>query len=89
MWETIITGLDNDKQQLAKVLDTGNLVVFRDNYSDFFFKICYMGRIWRIHIFQEWRWLEQEDLRRAGIGQYTSKFENNESNPQLFIYNAL
>lgn len=38
MWETIITGLDNDKQQLAKVLDTCNLVVFRDNYSDFFFK---------------------------------------------------
>lgn len=94
------TSASRDGNFSAKLQDTGNLVVFKDDYSEKNviwqgfdhptdthlpgMKIGWNKKTGENKFITSWKSPEN-----PGTGQYSFKFEVNESNPELFIYNGL
>ncbi|KAL8103961.1 G-type lectin S-receptor-like serine/threonine-protein kinase At1g11410 [Apium graveolens] len=99
VWSSNISA-SGDSNFSAKLLDTGNLVVFKDDYSEQNviwqgfdhptdthlpgMKISLNKKTGESKFITSWKSPEN-----PGTGQYSLKFEVNESNSQLFIYNGL
>uniref|UniRef100_A0A175YLD1 Receptor-like serine/threonine-protein kinase n=1 Tax=Daucus carota subsp. sativus TaxID=79200 RepID=A0A175YLD1_DAUCS len=98
IWSSNVSG-SGDGRFSAKILDTGNLVLFKDEYSEKNviwqgfdhptdthlpgMKIGWNKKTGENKFITSWKSPEN-----PGTGQYSLKFDVNESNPQLFIYNG-
>ena len=98
IWSSNVSG-SGDSRFSAKILDTGNFVLFKDEYSEKNviwqgfdhptdthlpgMKIGWNKKTGENRFITSWKSPEN-----PGTGQYSFKFDVNESNPQLFIYNG-
>ncbi|WOH11732.1 hypothetical protein DCAR_0831223 [Daucus carota subsp. sativus] len=98
IWSSNVSG-SGDSRFSAKILDTGNFVLFKDEYSEKNviwqgfdhptdthlpgMKIGWNKKTGENRFITSWKSPEN-----PGTGQYSFKFDANESNPQVFIYNG-